>query len=161
MDGAGPSTDVGDPATGDVLVSWPDASLDQADKAVTAARAAFGAWRDPRVCAANGTATHLELGGCTTTERGYVHRRHPLPGWGRRSRHRLRDWSREPAGSSRWETSGSTTRSSTTWPPPFGGMRASGTVRELGPEALDSFTRPRHVHWNLDLVRKNWWFREE
>lgn len=44
---------------------------------------------------------------------------------------------------------------------PFGGMRASGTARELGPEALDSFTRPRHVHWNLDLVRKNWWFREE
>lgn len=44
---------------------------------------------------------------------------------------------------------------------PFGGMRASGTVRELGPEALDSFTRPRHVHWNLDLVRKDWWFREE
>ena len=44
---------------------------------------------------------------------------------------------------------------------PFGGMRASGTVRELGPEALDSFTRPRHVHWNLDLVRKPWWFREE
>jgi len=44
---------------------------------------------------------------------------------------------------------------------PFGGMRASGTARELGPEALDSFTRPRHVHWNLDLERKPWWFREE
>ena len=44
---------------------------------------------------------------------------------------------------------------------PFGGMRASGNARELGPEALDSFTRPRHVHWNLDLVRKPWWFREE
>lgn len=44
---------------------------------------------------------------------------------------------------------------------PFGGMRASGNARELGPEALDSFSRPRHVHWNLDLVRKNWWFREE
>lgn len=44
---------------------------------------------------------------------------------------------------------------------PFGGMRASGDVRELGPEALDSFTRPRHVHWNLDLERKPWWFREE
>jgi acyl-CoA reductase-like NAD-dependent aldehyde dehydrogenase len=44
---------------------------------------------------------------------------------------------------------------------PFGGMRASGTVRELGPEALDAFTRPRHVHWNLDLVRKPWWFQEE
>ncbi|MGA7273155.1 MAG: aldehyde dehydrogenase family protein [Acidimicrobiia bacterium] len=44
---------------------------------------------------------------------------------------------------------------------PFGGMRASGDARELGPEAFDSFTRPRHVHWNLDLVRKDWWFREE
>lgn len=44
---------------------------------------------------------------------------------------------------------------------PFGGMRASGNARELGPEALDGFTRPRHVHWNLDLVRKPWWFREE
>lgn len=44
---------------------------------------------------------------------------------------------------------------------PFGGMRASGFARELGPEALDSFTIPRHVHWNLELVRKPWWFREE
>lgn len=44
---------------------------------------------------------------------------------------------------------------------PFGGMRASGNARELGPEALDSFTRPRHVHWNLGLTRKTWWFREE
>jgi acyl-CoA reductase-like NAD-dependent aldehyde dehydrogenase len=44
---------------------------------------------------------------------------------------------------------------------PFGGMRASGNARELGPEALDSFTRPRHVHWNLGLERKQWWFREE
>lgn len=44
---------------------------------------------------------------------------------------------------------------------PLGGMRASGNASELGPDGLDSFTRPRHVHWNLDLVRKNWWFREE
>lgn len=44
---------------------------------------------------------------------------------------------------------------------PFGGMGASGNARELGPEALDSFTRPRHVHWNLGLERKQWWFREE
>lgn len=44
---------------------------------------------------------------------------------------------------------------------PLGGMRASGNASELGPEGLDSFTRPRHVHWNLDLVRKDWWFREE
>src|SRR5690606_2479847 len=44
---------------------------------------------------------------------------------------------------------------------PLGGMRASGNASELGPEGLDSFTRPRRVHWNLDLVRKDWWFREE
>ncbi|CAN5768962.1 aldehyde dehydrogenase family protein [soil metagenome] len=44
---------------------------------------------------------------------------------------------------------------------PFGGMRASGSAREIGPEALDSFTRPRHIHWNLGLERKQWWFREE
>jgi len=44
---------------------------------------------------------------------------------------------------------------------PFGGVRASGDARELGVEALDSFTTARHVHWNLELVRKPWWFREE
>jgi acyl-CoA reductase-like NAD-dependent aldehyde dehydrogenase len=44
---------------------------------------------------------------------------------------------------------------------PFGGVRASGDARELGVEALDSFTTPRHVHWNLELVPKPWWFREE
>jgi acyl-CoA reductase-like NAD-dependent aldehyde dehydrogenase len=44
---------------------------------------------------------------------------------------------------------------------PLGGMRASGDASELGPEGLASFTRPRHIHWNLDLVRKHWWFREE
>lgn len=44
---------------------------------------------------------------------------------------------------------------------PFGGMRASGDARELGIEALNSFTTKRHVHWNLELVSKPWWFREE
>ncbi|HVR79078.1 MAG TPA: aldehyde dehydrogenase family protein [Acidimicrobiia bacterium] len=44
---------------------------------------------------------------------------------------------------------------------PFGGVRASGDARELGVEALDSFTTQRHVHWNLELVPKPWWFREE
>lgn len=44
---------------------------------------------------------------------------------------------------------------------PFGGNRASGDARELGVEALDSFTTARHVHWNLELVSKPWWFREE
>ena len=44
---------------------------------------------------------------------------------------------------------------------PLGGMRASGNASEMGPEGLESFTRPRHVHWNLGLTRKDWWFREE
>ncbi|MGH8913655.1 MAG: aldehyde dehydrogenase family protein, partial [Acidimicrobiia bacterium] len=44
---------------------------------------------------------------------------------------------------------------------PFGGVRASGDARELGVEALDSFTTARHVHWNLELERKPWWFGEE
>lgn len=41
---------------------------------------------------------------------------------------------------------------------PFGGNRASGDARELGLEALYSFTTARHVHWNLALERKPWWF---
>lgn len=44
---------------------------------------------------------------------------------------------------------------------PFGGNRASGDARELGIEALDSFTTARHVHWNLALHRKNWWFGQD
>ncbi len=42
---------------------------------------------------------------------------------------------------------------------PFGGNRASGDARELGLEALDSFTTARHVHWNLAQEPKSWWFR--
>ncbi len=44
---------------------------------------------------------------------------------------------------------------------PFGGNRASGDARELGVEALDSFTTARHVHWNLALESKPWWFRKD
>jgi len=44
---------------------------------------------------------------------------------------------------------------------PFGGMRGSGDARELGTEALDSFTATRHVHWNIDLEIKPWWYQEE
>jgi acyl-CoA reductase-like NAD-dependent aldehyde dehydrogenase len=43
---------------------------------------------------------------------------------------------------------------------PFGGNRASGDARELGLEALESFTTARHVHWNLAQDPKPWWFRE-
>lgn len=42
---------------------------------------------------------------------------------------------------------------------PFGGNRASGNARELGVEALESFTTTRHVHWNLELEPKPWWYR--
>lgn len=44
---------------------------------------------------------------------------------------------------------------------PFGGNRASGDARELGLEAMESFTTARHVHWNLALEHKPWWFRPE
>ncbi len=41
---------------------------------------------------------------------------------------------------------------------PFGGMRASGVARELGLEGLEAFTVSRHVHWNLELETKPWWY---
>jgi acyl-CoA reductase-like NAD-dependent aldehyde dehydrogenase len=44
---------------------------------------------------------------------------------------------------------------------PFGGNRSSGDARELGIEALESFTTARHVHWNLALERKPWWFGQK
>lgn len=44
---------------------------------------------------------------------------------------------------------------------PFGGMRASGNARELGLEGLESFTAARHVHWNLDLEDKPWWYGKD
>jgi acyl-CoA reductase-like NAD-dependent aldehyde dehydrogenase len=34
---------------------------------------------------------------------------------------------------------------------PFGGFKQSGVGRELGPQALDEYTEPKHVH--LDLTR--------
>ncbi len=42
---------------------------------------------------------------------------------------------------------------------PFGGMGASGNARELGIEGMEAFTVPRHVHWNLDLEEKPWWYQ--
>ena len=41
---------------------------------------------------------------------------------------------------------------------PFGGMRASGSARELGVEGLDAFTVARHVHWDIDGGPKPWWY---
>ena len=45
--------------------------------------------------------------------------------------------------------------------PSFGGMRASGNARELGLEGLYAFTTPRHVHWNIELEEKTWWYPYE
>lgn len=41
---------------------------------------------------------------------------------------------------------------------PFGGMRASGSARELGVEGLDAFTTARHVHWDIEGGVKPWWY---
>jgi betaine-aldehyde dehydrogenase len=44
---------------------------------------------------------------------------------------------------------------------PFGGSRASGNARELGLEGLYGFTDIKHVHWNMDLQEKSWWYPYE
>lgn len=41
---------------------------------------------------------------------------------------------------------------------PFGGMRASGIGRELGPEGLDAFREPKHVHIDYVMEAKDYWF---
>ena len=41
---------------------------------------------------------------------------------------------------------------------PFGGMRHSGIGRELGPEGLDAFREPKHVHLDWVMERKPWFF---
>ena len=41
---------------------------------------------------------------------------------------------------------------------PFGGMKASGTARELGPEGLDDFRQTKHVHIDTKLDVKAWWY---
>lgn len=41
---------------------------------------------------------------------------------------------------------------------PFGGMRNSGIGRELGPEGLDAFREPKHVHLDWQMERKPWFF---
>ncbi len=43
---------------------------------------------------------------------------------------------------------------------PFGGMRASGNARELGLEGMEAFTAMRHVHWNMRMEDKPWWYGE-
>jgi acyl-CoA reductase-like NAD-dependent aldehyde dehydrogenase len=41
---------------------------------------------------------------------------------------------------------------------PFGGMKYSGGARELGEEGLEEFMETKHVHWDLSMERKSWWF---
>ncbi|MFN2587836.1 MAG: aldehyde dehydrogenase [Actinomycetota bacterium] len=41
---------------------------------------------------------------------------------------------------------------------PFGGMKSSGMGRELGPEGLDDFRQPKHVHIDSKMDPKSWWY---
>lgn len=41
---------------------------------------------------------------------------------------------------------------------PFGGMKMSGNARELGEEGLESFLETKHVHWDFDDQKKEWWY---
>ena len=41
---------------------------------------------------------------------------------------------------------------------PFGGMKASGSGRELGPEGLDDFRQTKHVHIDSKMDAKTWWY---
>ena len=41
---------------------------------------------------------------------------------------------------------------------PFGGMKASGNGRELGPEGLEDFRQSKHVHIDSKMDPKTWWY---
>jgi betaine-aldehyde dehydrogenase len=41
---------------------------------------------------------------------------------------------------------------------PFGGMKSSGTGRELGPEGLEDFRQTKHVHIDSKMDAKAWWY---
>ena len=41
---------------------------------------------------------------------------------------------------------------------PFGGMKASGNGRELGPEGLEDFRQSKHVHIDWKMDAKTWWY---
>ena len=41
---------------------------------------------------------------------------------------------------------------------PFGGMKASGGARELGPEGLEEFRQSKHVHIDTKMDVKSWWY---
>jgi betaine-aldehyde dehydrogenase len=44
---------------------------------------------------------------------------------------------------------------------PFGGMKASGNGRELGPEGLEDFRQAKHVHIDTKMDLKSWWYPYE
>ena len=44
---------------------------------------------------------------------------------------------------------------------PFGGFGLSGIGRELGEEGLDEFRATKHVHWDMSMEPKSWWFPYE
>jgi acyl-CoA reductase-like NAD-dependent aldehyde dehydrogenase len=41
---------------------------------------------------------------------------------------------------------------------PFGGMKMSGLARELGQEGFDAFTQVKHVHWDVEGKKKDFWY---
>ncbi len=44
---------------------------------------------------------------------------------------------------------------------PFGGFGMSGIGRELGEEGLDEFRETKHVHWDMSMEPKDWWYPYE
>lgn len=44
---------------------------------------------------------------------------------------------------------------------PFGGFGLSGMGRELGEEGLDEFRETKHVHWDMAMEPKAWWYPYE
>lgn len=41
---------------------------------------------------------------------------------------------------------------------PFGGMKMSGSGRELGQEGFDDFRQIKHIHWDIEAGLKDYWY---